>query len=271
MPTERFHLAGAEILVGTDIDETARIAAGQFTALTRKVSAEKGVFNAALCGGRTPRRLFQLLAAEPFAGLVPWSAIHFFWGDERNVPPGHPDSNYSMARQLLLSQVPVPPANIHRIPTGDGTAIEAADLYERILREKLPIANGLPRLDYALMGLGANGHTASLFPYRPTLHERQRLVVADHVDEVNSWRVTLTAPVLNNSAQITFLVMGEDKASVVEQVVEGERNPEATPAQLIAPTNGVLTWILDSAAAGRLARPAPRQPVPSSSAPDNAE
>jgi 6-phosphogluconolactonase len=129
MPPERFHLAEAEILVGADIDETVRIAAGQFTALARKLASEGKPFNAALSGGNTPRRLFQALAAEPFASLVPWSSVHFYWGDERNVPPGHPDSNYSMARELLLSRVPVPPANIHRIPTGDGTAIEAADLY----------------------------------------------------------------------------------------------------------------------------------------------
>jgi 6-phosphogluconolactonase len=261
MPTERFHLAGSEILVGTDIEETFRIAAGQFTALARKVSAEEGFFRAALCGGSTPRGLFQLLAAESFAGLVPWNSTHFFWGDERNVPPGHPESNYSMARQLLLSQIPVPPANVHRIPTGDGTAIEAADLYERILREMLPIVNGLPRLDYVLLGLGANGHVASLFPNRPTLHERQRFVLADHVDEINSWRVTLTAPILNNAAQITILVIGEEKASIVEQVLEGPRDCETTPAQLIAPVNGALTWILDSAAASRLARPAPCQRV----------
>jgi 6-phosphogluconolactonase len=257
MSSERFHLAGAEILVGSDVDETARIAAGQFAALARKVAAECGVVNAALSGGSTPRRLFQLLAAEPFAGLIPWNCVHFFWGDERNVPPGDPESNYSMARESLLSHVPVPPANIHRIPTGDGTAVEAADLYERVLRESLPVDHGLPRLDYALLGLGANGHTASLFPNRSTLHERQRLVIADHVDEVNSWRVTLTAPVLNNAAQITFLVIGEDKASIVEQVLVGPRNSEATPAQLIAPAHGTLTWILDEAAAGQLSRPTP--------------
>jgi 6-phosphogluconolactonase len=254
MPSERFQFAGAEILVGTDIEETARIAAGQFSVLARKVAADNGVVNAALAGGNTPRRLYQLLAAEPFAGLIPWNCIHFFWGDERNVPPGHPESNYSMARESLFAHVPVPPAHIHRIPTGDGTAIEAADLYERVLREKLPIANGLPRFDYVLLGLGANGHTASLFPNRSTLHERQRLVIADHVDEVNSWRVTLTAPILNNAAQVTFLVVGEGKASVIVQVLDGPRNPEATPAQLIVPAHGTLTWILDSAAAGRLTR-----------------
>jgi 6-phosphogluconolactonase len=161
-----------------------------------------------------------------------------------------------MARELLLSRVPVPLANIHRIPTGDGTAIEAADLYQRTLREELSQAHGFPRLDYNLLGLGTNGHTASLFPHRPTLHEQQRFVVADHVDEVNSWRVSLSAPVLNNASQITFLVIGDDKAAVVKQVIEGPRNPESTPAQLIVPRDGALTWILDSAAASQLTRPA---------------
>jgi 6-phosphogluconolactonase len=257
MPSERFLLAGAEILVGADIDETVRIAAGQFAALTRKISAEGRKAGVALSGGSTPRRLFQILAAEPFASLVPWESIQFFWGDERNVPPGQPESNYSMAQELLLSRVPVPPANIHRIPTGDGTAIEAADLYQRTLQEKLPLTGGLPRLDYNLLGLGGNGHTASLFPHRPSLHEGRRLVVADHVEEVKSWRVTLTAPLLNNAAQITFLVLGENKATVVKQVIEGPRDSEATPAQLIAPRDGTLTWILDSAAATLLTRPGP--------------
>jgi 6-phosphogluconolactonase len=257
MPPERFHLAEAEILVGADIDEAVRIAAGQFTALARKLAAEGKPFNAALSGGSTPRRLFQVLAAEPFVDLIPWNSVHIFWGDERNVPPGHPDSNYSMARELLLSRVPIPPANIHRIPTGDGTALEAADLYQRTLRETLPIAQGLPRLDFNLLGLGTNGHTASLFPHRPILHEQQRLVVADHVEEVNSWRVTLSAPVLNNAAQITFLVTGPDKAAVVKKVIKGPRDPEAAPAQLIKPSSGVLTWILDAAAASQLTRPVP--------------
>jgi 6-phosphogluconolactonase len=255
MLPKRFHLAGAEILVGDDIDETIRMAAGQFAALARKIAAEDRPVAVALAGGSTPRRLFQALAAAPFVGLVPWKAIQFFWGDERNVPPGHKDSNYSMAREMLLSRVPVPAANIHRIPTGDGTALEAADLYERILREKLPLVHGVPRLDYNLLGLGANGHTASLFAGRPSLHECNRLVVADHIEEVNSWRVTLTLPVLNNAAQITFLVIGEEKADVVKRVIEGPRDPDNTPAQLIAPVDGTLTWILDSAAASQLTRP----------------
>ena len=257
MLPERFYLSGAEILVGVDLDETIRIAAGQFATLARKVSAEEGrMFTVALSGGNTPRRLFQALAAEPFAAIIPWGSIQFFWGDERNVPPSDADSNYGMAREFLLSRVPVPAANIHRIPTGDGTAIEAADSYQRTLRGTVPQARGLPRLDYVLLGLGANGHTASLFPHRPSLHEQQRLVVADHVEEVNSWRVTLTAPILNNAAQISFLVTGEDKAAVVRRVLEDPRDVESTPAQLIVPHDGALTWILDAVAARQLARPA---------------
>jgi 6-phosphogluconolactonase len=264
MQTERFFLAGAEILVGSDVEETMRIAAGQFAALARKIASKGGIVNVALSGGSTPRHLFRALAAPPFADLVPWTSIQFFWGDERNVPPGHAESNYSMARELLLAHVPVSPANIHRIPTGDGTAVEAADLYERTLREKLPLVNGLPRLDYNLLGVGTNGHTASLFPHRPTLHEAHRLVVADHVDEVNAWRVSLTASMLNNSAQITFLVTGLEKAPVVKRIIEGVRDPESLPAQLITPNNGALTWILDSAAAGLLSRV--DSPRPASSA-----
>jgi 6-phosphogluconolactonase len=156
----------------------------------------------------------------------------------------------------LLSRVPVPPANIHRIPTGDGTAIESAELYQRTLREKVPQAHQRPRFDYVLLGLGTNGHTASLFPHRPSLHEQHRLVVADHIEEVNTWRVTLTAPVLNNAAQITFLVIGEEKADVVKQVIEGPREIESAPAQIIAPRDGALTWIFDTAAASELTRPA---------------
>lgn len=254
--TERFYLAGAEILVGADVDESLRIAAGQLAALARKHAAEGTPLFAAFSGGNTPRQFFAVLAAAPFAGIIPWDIMRFFWVDERNVPPGHAESNYGLARQFLLSRVPVPPANIHRIPTGDGTAVEAAELYQRTLRELLPVRHHLPGFDYIHLGLGANCHIASLFPHRPILQERERLVVADHIDELESWRVTLTAPMLNNAAQVTFLVLGEDKANAVQRVIEGPRDPEAAPAQLIAPTHGSLSWVLDAAAARRLTRPA---------------
>ena len=255
MSAERFHLAGVEVLVGADVEETARIAAGQFTAAARSIAGEGKPFHVAFSGGNSPRPLFQLLATEPFRQLVPWESIQFFWCDERNVPPNDPESNYSTMRELLLRHVRVPATHIHRIPTGDGTAIEAADLYQRALSDLVPRLNEKPRLDYVLLGVGTNAHIASLFPHRPTLHEEQRLVVADHVDEITAWRVTLTAPVLNNAAHIAFLVTGEEKASVVERVLEGPRDPEVLPAQLIAPVSGSVTWILDAAAASLLSRP----------------
>ncbi|MDR3764686.1 MAG: 6-phosphogluconolactonase [Acidobacteriota bacterium] len=254
MPTERFLLNGAEILVGADVEETVRIAAGQFTAAARKLAAEKGSFQVALSGGSTPRKLFETLGAEPFRGLVPWHAVHVYWGDERDVAPGDAQSNYGVARELLLSRVPVPAAQVHRIPAGNTTAVEAAELYQRTLRDRLPLLRDLPRLDYVLLGLGTNGHTASLFPHCPALHEQSRLVTADHVEEVGGWRITLTAGVLNNAGQITFLATGADKAAVVQLVLCGERDTEQTPAQLIAPRQGQLTWILDATAAEKLPR-----------------
>jgi len=187
--------------------------------------------------------------------------MRFFWVDERNVPPGDPQSNYSQARELLLSRVPVEAANIHRIPTGDGTAIEAAEFYQRTLQETVPLRGGMPRFDYVLLGLGADAHTASLFPHRPTLHEEQRVVVADHVDEVGAWRVTLTAPAINNATQICFLVLGEQKAEAARRVLDGPRDPEAVPGQLIAPRQGSICWVLDPAAANLLPRPAASAPA----------
>jgi 6-phosphogluconolactonase len=256
MSPERFHLGGAEILVGEDLDEAIQIATGQFVALARYRAAAGRELYVALSGGKAPQPMFRKLVQEPFVSLVPWKHIHFFWGDERNVPPGDPESNYSMANDLLFSHVAVPRSSIHRIPAGDGTAVEAADLYEKTLRAIVPQANGRPRFDLVMLGVGTNGHTASLFPHRPTLHETERLVVADHVDEVNGWRVSLTLPVLNNAAQITFLATGGEKAEVAKKVIEGSRDPESTPAQLIAPSEGNLTWILDAAAARELHRSA---------------
>jgi 6-phosphogluconolactonase len=271
MPTERFHLGATEILVGEDLDETIRIAAGQFAALARKRAAATELMTAALAGGNTPRALYSALAVAPFAALVPWGGIHFFWGDERDVPPTHEDSNFHAANDLLLSRVAVPSAHLHRIPTGDTTAVEAADLYQRTLGSVVPAVHGLPRLDYCLLGLGADGHTASLFPGRPTLAETTRTVVADHVEDLG-WRVSLALPVINNAAQITFLVTGQAKAEIVARILQGGTMESAThdlqrislppaqppamlPAQLVAPRDGQLTWILDADAAGLLQRP----------------
>lgn len=255
MPVERFQLGGGEVVVGADADDCARLAAEHFAALAQREATGERPFQVALAGGTTMRSLWQRLAQAPFADSIPWEWLHFFWVDESNVPPGHPQSNFSAARDLLLSHVAVPAIHQHRIPTGGGTAIEAADFYQRTLRENLPLKNDLPRLDYVWLGLGQDGSTASLFAHTPLLHERQRLVAAEHIEEVCCWRITLTVPMLNNAAQIVFLVTGEEKASAVAHVLQGAREPENYPAQLIAPNDGTTTWILDSLAARLLERP----------------
>jgi 6-phosphogluconolactonase len=198
----------------------------------------------ALSGGSTPRLLYQLLADEK---QVPWPEIHFFWSDERHVPPDHPDSNYRMTNEALLSHVPVPQNNIHRIPGENPDASAAASDYEQTLIE---ITNSsLPRLDLILLGLGSDGHTASLFPGSEALHETQRLVVAPWIEKLNTYRITMTLPLLNNGASIVFLVSGKDKAEIVREVLEGPKN---YPAQEINPTSGELIWMLDKDAAGNL-------------------
>jgi 6-phosphogluconolactonase len=198
--------------------------------------------NVALSGGSTPKLLYQLLADEQFRGQVRWSSTHFFWSDERHVPPDHPDSNYRMAHEALLSRVPVPESNVHRIRSENPSAQEAADEYEKII---------VPRLDLILLGLGADGHTASIFPGSDVLHEAKRLVAAPWVEKLNAYRITMTLPLLNNGASILFLVSGAEKAEIVTEVLEG---PRKYPAQFVQPTNGELIWMLDRDAAAGLNR-----------------
>jgi 6-phosphogluconolactonase len=198
----------------------------------------------ALSGGSTPKILYELLAdpQESFRARVAWSSTHFFWSDERHVPPDHPDSNYRMAHETLLSRVPVPESNVHRVHSENPSAQEAADEYEKII---------VPRLDLILLGLGADGHTASIFPGSEVLHETQRLVAAPWVEKLNTYRITMTLPLLNNGASILFLVSGAEKAEIVKEVLEG---PKKYPAQAVQPMNGELIWMLDRDAARNLNR-----------------
>jgi len=195
----------------------------------------------ALSGGSTPKVLYQLLA-EDFRDQVSWASTQFFWSDERHVPPDHPDSNYRMAHEALLSRVPVPESNVHRVHSENPSAQEAADEYEKVI---------VPRLDLILLGLGADGHTASIFPGSDVLHETKRLVAAPWVEKLNTYRITMTLPLLNNGASILFLVSGADKAQIVKEVLEG---PKKYPAQFVQPTNGELIWMLDRDAAAGLNR-----------------
>ncbi len=213
-----------------------------------------GRFCVALSGGSTPRGLYALLAAEPDAARVDWPRVHVFWADERCVPPSDPASNHRMARELLLDRVPVPGSNVHRI-RGEDDPAEAAAAYERELREAFSTPAGPPRpapgrrFDLVLLGLGDDGHTASLFPGRAALEETTRWVIAHHVAAVAAWRITLTPPVINAAADVVFLVSGREKAAILQRVIEGPYRPAELPAQRVAPRDGCLRWLADAAAA----------------------
>ena len=242
-----------------DAHRLAEAVAHRFVSAANAAIEARGRFVAALSGGSTPRSVYMRLAAEPYASIVDWSRVHILWGDERCVPPDHESSNYRMARVALLDRVPVPSANVHRI-RGEDDPAEAARAYEHVLREILRTPMGPPRaapgfrLDLVLLGLGSDGHTASLFPGSASLHENARWAVAEHVDAVAMWRVTMTAIVINAAAEVAFVVAGDAKAAIVQKVHEGPVQPDQLPAQLITPAGGRLSWFLDAAAAADLQR-----------------
>lgn len=233
-------------------EELSRAAAEEFARLAAEAVRIRGRFAVALSGGSTPRVLHHLLSDEraAFRGRIPWSDVHIFWGDERHVPPEHPDSNYGMARETLLTRVPVPPENVHRIPAENPDAAKAADEYAQTLRTFFGLAAGeLPRFDLILLGLGPDGHTASLFPGTDAVRERVKLVAAPWVERLDARRITLTPPVLNNAACVIFLVSGEEKARALRAVLEGPYQPDRLPAQAVRPVDGQRLWLVDRAAA----------------------
>ncbi len=239
------------IHIVADIEELSRVAAVEFVHRAQDAVQAKGIFTVVLSGGSTPKSLYTLLADDvTLRAAVPWDKVHFFWGDERHVPPDHPDSNYRMAHEALLSKVLVPAANVQRIKSEYPEAHRAADEYDQRLREFFAVTVGhFPQFDLLLLGMGPDGHTASLFPGTAALHERTRLVVANWVEKFSTDRITLTPPVLNNAARIIFLVGGEEKAETLRAVLQGEQQPERFPAQLISPTQGTLLWLVDRSAA----------------------
>ena len=242
-----------EVRVLLEPDFVARAAADTFEKLAKSKAAEGRIFTVALSGGSTPVRLFKLLAAEPYRSQVPWRSIHFFWGDERNVPPDDPESNFGVANSTLLSLVNVPEDNIHRIKGELDDPVEAAAGYEIELLRFFGLAEGeIPRFDLVLLGMGPDGHTASLFPGTQALSETNRLVVAPWIDKLQTHRITLTLPVFNKAACIQFLVTGTDKAATLKAVFQGDPAKPHYPAQLIRPESGDLTWLVDEAAAGLL-------------------
>lgn len=228
----------AASLTAAAAEEVARAAERSIT--------ERGRLAWALSGGSTPRALYRRLADE-FKTQVDWSRVHFFWGDERHVPPDHPESNYRMAREAMLDALAPPPANVHRIRAEEPDAAVAAALYEAELRAFFALSAGeWPRFDQVLLGLGKDGHTASLFPGGEAVRERERLVVASCVEAQNTFRITLTPPVINHAARAVFLVSGDDKAEALRAVLEGAREPERYPAQVV---EGNVLWMVDRSAA----------------------
>jgi len=226
------------IEIYSDANELALAAAEYFVAQCPETVA--------LSGGSTPKLMFQVLA-EQFRDEVSWDKVQFFWSDERHVPPDNPESNYRMANEALLSHVPVSADNVHRIRGENPDAAAVASEYEQTI---VQVTNQtLPRLDLIFLGLGTDGHTASIFPGSEVLHETKRLVAAPYVEKFKSYRITMTLPLLNNGASVVFLVSGAEKAEIVREVLQGERK---YPAQAVNPTQGELIWMLDKDAASKL-------------------
>ena len=242
-----------EIIIVPDADALARAGARRFVQLARQASDSRGRFTAALSGGSTPGDMYRLLAEEPYRSEVPWQRVHLFWGDERSVRPEDPGSNYRMAEETLLSHVPVPSENVHRIQ-GELAPEQAARAYGRDLEDFF--CGPHTRFDLVLLGLGSDGHTASLFPGAAVLEETARLVAAveAHYEGRPASRITLTLPAINTSRHVLFLVSGSGKAEILNQVLSTPRGP--LPAQRVQPRAGELTWLIDEAAAAELDRAA---------------
>jgi 6-phosphogluconolactonase len=228
-------------------------AAREFVDRAREAVAARGRFAVALSGGSTPRRLYQLLAAEPFRAQVDWEGVEMFWGDERCVPPDDSQSNYRMAREAMLAHLPIPAAHIHRMEAERADRDAAARDYEATIGRVFGVAVGSepPAFDLILLGMGPDGHTASLFPHTKALDETTRWVVANFVPKFNTDRLTLTRPILNRAREVLFLVAGADKAEPLAEVLIGPADPKRLPAQSIQP-DGRLVWFLDRDAAARL-------------------
>ncbi len=239
---------GFDIKIVPDAMTLARTAAQQFHRVAEAAVQERGRFSVALSGGNTPRSVYSLLASEHKE--LPWDRIHIFFGDERHVPPDHPDSNFRMASESLLSKVPIPEKNIHRIHA-ELDAEAAADEYEQELVNFFYLRNhDWPRFDLIFLGLGEDGHTASLFPESKALAETSRRVAANWVEKFKTFRITLTFPVLNHAAEVVFLASGAGKAEILSEVLRpGARK---YPAQSVQLENGRLLWLLDQDAGSLL-------------------
>jgi 6-phosphogluconolactonase len=244
-----------EIRILPDGVAIAKRAAQEFVQAASAAVRERGTFNVSLAGGSTPKALYSLLVNDPtLRSQVPWDKTHLFFGDERHVPPDHPDSNFRMATEAMISKSPLKPEQLTRIKGEYPDAEQAALEYEKTLREYFKLKDGeYPRFDLLLAGMGNEGHTLSLFPGTRGLHADGRIVVSNWVGKLYTERITLTAPAASNAAEIIFMVTGADKALALKSVLEGRYEPEQLPAQLLQPRKGKLLWLVDAAAGSMLA------------------
>jgi 6-phosphogluconolactonase len=237
-----------EIKVLPDAAAIAREAAERSLRISEEASELRGRFSIAMSGGSTPKALYTLLASPEFVTQLDWPAIDLFFGDERCVPPDHKDSNFRMANETLISKVPIPRDNIYRM-RGEAPPEEAAKEYGLMLKDRY----GDEGLDVVLLGMGGDGHTLSLFPGTAAVNETHHRVVANYAENSTtgkSWRITMTAPFVNKSRNIIVMLAGADKAERLKEVLEGPRDPQRLPIQLIQPESGKMTWLIDTAAAG---------------------
>ncbi len=243
-----------EIRILADGAAIAKRAAQEFIQAAVVAAREKDAFSVSLAGGSTPKALYSLLVIDPALRLqVPWDKIQLFFGDERHVGPSHPDSNFRMATEAMISKAPVKPEQVTRIKGEYPDAEQAALEYEKALREYFKLKDGeYPRFDLVLAGMGNEGHTLSLFPGTKALHADGRIAVRNWVGKLYAERITLTAPAASNAARVIFMVTGVDKAPALKAVLEGPFEPEQLPAQLLQPKNGKLLWLVDTAAGSML-------------------
>ena len=248
-------MPAADVRIYPEPVAVARAAAELVAQSAADAIGRKGSFRVVLSGGSTPKLLHNILCdpGQPYRSKVDWARVEVYFGDERAVPPSHADSNYRMAHETLLTKVPILPQNVHRI-RGEVDAEESAVEYGRLLKSRFGETGGP---DLTLLGMGDDGHTASLFPHTPALEETRHRAVAQFVEKSTtgaSWRITMTAPLINRSAMVVVLVTGAGKAARLDEVLHGPREPGRLPMQLIAPASGRMIWLIDQPAAGALPR-----------------
>lgn len=261
--TPPFTAHGAEVHVLESLPAIAADASELFVRLARESAANGEPFRVALAGGSTPRLLYGLLASDTFRDSVEWDNVRFFFGDERWVAHTHRESNYKMVKDELFRRIDVDPANICAIPTEGVSPEEAAQQYEATIREAFAIGEGeVPEFSLVLLGIGDDGHTASLFPHTPAVRENERLVAAPFVEKLASHRITLTSPVLQSAREVIVMVAGIGKAPALREVLEGEENVDEYPSQLLRYAKGRVMWLVDRNAASMLEETQEKESLP---------